>query len=222
MKGQIMKTILITGGGSGLGFELAKLYSKNNLVLIIGRHVDKLKIATENLTSLGHNIDYFQCDITSLNALTSLKDYIENKYTTINTLINNAGIGFFGPLLDLTTTELNLMLDINVKGTILTTQCLIPIIENRIINIISTAGLKGKVNEAAYVASKFAVRGFTESLQKEYLHKLSITAVYMGGMATPFWENSDHIKDKSRLKNPAYVAKEIFENDNGQEKIIIN
>ena len=62
-------------------------------------------------------------------------------------------------------------------------------------NIISTAGLRGKVNEAVYAASKFAVRGFTESLQKEYEgSRMKINAVYMGGMDTPFWEGSNHVK----------------------------
>lgn len=213
-----MKTILITGGGSGLGLELTKQYCQNNQVLIIGRNENKL----EAVKSSFENIDYFVCDITSSKDIKSLKAYITSKYTSIDTLINNAGLGYFGPLVDLTLDELNNMLDINVKGTILMTQHLLPIIDSKIINIISTAGLRGKVNEAAYVASKFAVRGFTESLQKEYENKLSITAVYMGGMATPFWHDSSHIKDMSRLKDPSTVAKEIYLKDDGRPEIIID
>jgi len=216
-----MKTILITGGGSGLGLELTKQYCQDNQVLIIGRNEQKLKAAIKSIPSF-KNIDYFVCDITSSKDIESLKTHIINKYTTIETLINNAGLGFFGPLVDLTLDELNSMLDINVKGTILMTQHLMPIINSKIINIISTAGLRGKVNEAAYVASKFAVRGFTESLQKEYENKKVITAVYMGGMATPFWNDSTHIKDMSRLKDPSTVAKEIYTKDDGRAKIIID
>ena len=114
------------------------------------------------------------------------------------------------------------MIDINVKGTILVTLGLLPHMKGSIINIISTAGLKGKVNEAVYVASKFAVRGFTESLQKEYENShLVITAVYMGGMNTPFWDETEHIKDKSRLKSPEDVAKEIKDKDDGRSEIHI-
>ena len=88
-------------------------------------------------------------------------------------------------------------------------------------NIIKTGVLTGKINEAGYVASKFAVRGLTESLQKEYAHTgLKIKDVYMGGMDTPFWENSTHIKDKSRLRSPEEIAKVIYEHRDEQTIII--
>ena len=148
---------------------------------------------------------------------------ISSKYENIDYLINNAGVGNFGPIEELSLDDLNKMIDTNVKGTIMITQGLLPNVKERILNIISTAGLKGKKNESIYVASKFAVRGFTESLQKELEYKdIKITAVYMGGMDTPFWDNTDHIKDKSRLKSPAKVAKEIKSMDDGRAEIIIS
>lgn len=118
------------------------------------------------------------------------------------------------------------MLTANVLGTILMTKAFLPYIlkndEGRIINIISTAGLRGKLNEAVYVASKFAVRGFTESLQKEYEgSKIKFNAVYMGGMDTPFWDESDHIKDKSRLSSAREVAETIIQQMD-QDTIIID
>ena len=112
--------------------------------------------------------------------------------------------------------QISEMLDTNVLGTILMTQAVLPLLqeqgEGRIMNIISTAGLRGKVNEAVYVASKFAVRGFTESLQKEYENsQMKINAVYMGGMDTPFWAGSNHVTDTSRFRSPKEVAEMIFE-----------
>jgi len=77
------------------------------------------------------------------------------------------------------------------------------------------------VNEAVYVASKFAVRGFTESLQKEYEGSgIKFNAVYMGGMDTPFWDESDHIRDKSRLRSAKEIA-EIIIGQMDQASIII-
>ena len=216
-----MKKILITGGGSGLGFELAKVYAKeNNHLILIGRNKDKLELAVSEVTENGGSADYILCDITDIESIEFLKATLTKQYHSIDCLINNAGVGYFGPIEKLTLDELDQMLSINVKGTILMTQTLLPIITEKIINIISTAGLKGKINEAAYVASKFAVRGFTESLQKELTIK--VTAVYMGGMATPFWDHSTHIKDKSRLKDPSDVAKEILSKDDGRLEIIID
>src|SRR5574342_42597 len=117
------------------------------------------------------------------------------------------------------------MITTNVLGTILMTKAILPHIlkspDGRIMNIISTAGLRGKVNEAVYAASKFAVRGFTESLQKEYEdHSIKINAVYMGGMDTPFWDHTDHVKDTSRFRTPRQVAEIIMEQID-QDTIII-
>lgn len=93
-------------------------------------------------------------------------------------------------------------------------QSALPLIrasEGRILTIISTAGLRGKVHESIYCASKFAVKGFTESLQKEWENDpIAITAVYMGGMNTPFWDNSSHVADPSGLKGPEVVAEQIL------------
>ncbi len=218
-----MKKILITGGGSGLGAELAKGYGENgNHIILVGRNEENLKKVTKEIIQQGASAEYCVMDISNRDSIDRGIKAIVQKHNNIDYLINSAGVGFFGPIETLTMDEMNTMIDINVKGTIMITMKLLPYINERILNIISTAGLKGKVNEAVYCASKFAMRGFTESLQKELSHsKVKITAVYMGGMDTPFWENSTHIKDKSRLKAPQVVAKEIISNDDGREEIII-
>lgn len=217
-----MQKILITGAGSGLGVELAKCYADDqNTLILVGRNLEKLESTAILLQDKNVSVDIIVCDISSYESVKKLSEIIETKYKNIDCLINNAGIGYFGPFENLKIDELNAMIDINIKGTIIMTQALLPKIKKQIINIISTAGLKGKVNEAAYVASKFAIRGFTESLQKE-LVDIKVTAVYMGGMDTPFWNDSTHIKDKSRLKSPYEVAREIKEKDDGREEIFID
>jgi len=105
------------------------------------------------------------------------------------------------------------------------TQEALPLLQKqggRILNIISTAGLRGKVNESAYCASKFAQRGFTESLQKEFEDaNVDVTGVYMGGMNTPFWDDSDHVDNPDRLKDPQSVAQYIIDHDDGRAEIHI-
>lgn len=218
-----MKKLLITGGGSGLGKALAEVYGKKNYhVILIGRTEAKLKNAVQNLKSKDISCEYILCDISKNDQIEELFKKINEKHKNIDYLINNAGVGYFGPLNEITLEEMDNMFVINVKGTILMTQKFIGITRERILNTISTAGLRGKVNESVYVASKFAVRGFTESIQKEFSHlNLRISAVYMGGMDTPFWQGSDHIADKSRLRSPIEVAEEIQANDDGRAEIII-
>lgn len=218
-----MKKILITGGSSGLGFELAKLYLEiGHYLILVGRNEEKLKKATNELKNISELLEYIVCDISNFESINKLENIIVENHSTIDYLVNNAGIGYFGPFEELNLIEISEMLDVNVKGTICVTKSLIDITNEKIINIISTAGLIGKVNEAVYVASKFAIRGFTESLQKEYANeKLEIIAVYMGGMNTNFWNNSDHIKDKTRLASPESIAKEIILKDDGRLEIIL-
>lgn len=219
-----MKKILVTGAGSGLGEELAKCYAKGgNHVILVGRTIDKLKRVAGLIEESGASAECIECDISDADSVKRLSEKVISEHGSIDYLINNAGVGFFGGLEKLSMRELNMMMDINVKGTIMMTQSLFSKVNERILNIISTAGLRGKPNEAAYVASKFAVRGFTESLQKELADSsLKVTAVYMGGMDTPFWTGSTHVADTSRFKSAAEVAQTIKENDDGRAEIMVD
>ncbi|CAG9609982.1 SDR family NAD(P)-dependent oxidoreductase [Pseudoneobacillus rhizosphaerae] len=220
-----MKALLITGAGSGLGRELALLFSQNNLhILLVGRSKDKLQRVKMEIEQLGGNADVIQADIRSYHEISAKINELSEDYS-LQGVINNAGVGYFGPFVKMDENEIVEMTETNFLGTIYVTKAILPILEQQnsgfVMNIISTAGLRGKVNEAAYVASKFAVRGFTESLQKEYENtNIKFTPVYMGGMDTPFWENSDHIKDPSRLRSPKEVA-EIIMSQLNEESIII-
>jgi short-subunit dehydrogenase len=220
-----MKALLITGAGSGLGRELALLFSQNNLhILLVGRSEDKLQRVKMEIEQLGGNADVIQADIRSYHEISAKIKELSEHYS-LQGVINNAGVGYFGQFVKMEENEIVEMTETNFLGTIYVTKAILPILEQQnsgfVMNIISTAGLRGKVNEAAYVASKFAVRGFTESLQKEYENtNIKFTPVYMGGMDTPFWENSDHIKDPSRLRSPKEVA-EIIMSQLNEESIII-
>lgn len=219
----MMKNILIIGGSSGLGKELAKEYGNlGEHVIIVGRDEDKLKSACDEVNRAGGTSDSVICDIKSLKDIRIMADTVIDKYGRVDVLINSAGVGYFGELRDYSEHEIEDMMDVNVKGVIYVVREFIDSVNDQIINIISTAGLRGKPRETVYCASKFAIRGFTEALIKEYEHQdLNITAVYMGGMDTPFWDSNDHIKDKSRLKSPSYVAKKIMEQNDGRNEIIV-
>ena len=221
-----METIVITGAGTGLGKELALQYAeKGNTIILIGRRHLPLSAVREEIKQSGGKAFVYPLDIRNYAYVhTAVEEIVKNHAVTC--LINNAGIGHFGPLTTLTLEQINDMIDTNIKGTIFITKAFLPYFrslpEAKIINIVSTAGLRGKVNESVYAASKFAVRGFSESLTKELENSnIAVTAVYMGGMDTPFWEDTDHIKDRSRLRSAKEVAQEIIAQYNGQTEIII-
>ncbi len=219
----MMAYIAITGAGTGLGAALAEEYAKkDNYIYLLGRTEDNLSIVQRNIEDAGGKSEVILCDVTEP---ASVKEAV-NKMEHLDVLINNAGIGVFGPVQELDSTDITLMMNTNIKGTIYMTQAALPLIQpngGRILNIISTAGLRGKVNESAYCASKFAQRGFTESLQKEFEDtNVDVTAVYMGGMNTPFWEDSDHVDNPSKLTSPMNVAQYIIEHDDGRNEIHVS
>jgi short-subunit dehydrogenase len=221
-----VKSIIVTGAGSGLGKELALLFTQQGYhVLLTGRSVDKLLAVKTEIEQIGGKADFVELDIQKENDILNKVQEMSNNYTIFG-LVNNAGVGHFGPILNITESEITEMLNTNVLGTILMTKAVLPVLQEQgeglLMNIISTAGLRGKVNEAVYVASKFAVRGFTESLQKEYENRstIKIKAIYMGGMDTPFWSGSNHVTDTSRFRSPKEVAQLIMSQIE-QDEIII-
>ncbi|MBA2872624.1 short-subunit dehydrogenase [Anoxybacillus calidus] len=221
-----METIVITGAGTGLGKELALQYAEQgNTIILTGRRLDPLLAVQKEIEQRGGTAFSYTLDIRNYENVKATVEEILKRHQ-VTCLINNAGVGYFGPFTSLTEEQIHDMIETNVKGTIFMTKAFLPyfhtIPKAKILNIISTAGLRGKVNESVYVASKFAVRGFSESLVKELEQtNISVTAVYMGGMDTPFWEGTDHIKDRSRLRTAKEVARQIIAEDNGQPEIII-
>ncbi|WP_040978459.1 SDR family oxidoreductase [Oceanobacillus jeddahense] len=209
------KIAVITGAGSGLGTSLAIKFNKLNYhVCLIGRNKNKL-IQTSEL--LNQDFSIHTLDISDEQNVKSTFDYISNEFGPIDTLINNAGIGFFDTLEQLPSHGIEQMLDVNLKGSIYCTQSVLKNMKNRdsgtIINIISTAGLEGKVNETVYCASKFGLRGFTEALEVELKEtNIRIYAAYMGGMKTNFWDKYYRSDEINHMMNPDDVA-DIIIND---------
>ncbi|MGV2940122.1 SDR family NAD(P)-dependent oxidoreductase [Mesobacillus sp. LC4] len=220
-----MKAIIVTGAGTGLGKELSLLLANQGFHMILtGRTEDKLNTVKVQIEQSGGSATAVQLDLRNLEDIKEKALLISKKHE-IYGLVNNAGLGYFGPFTEVSDTEIEEMFQTNVFGTINMTKALLPYLEQNdeglVLNIVSTAGLRGKKNEAVYCSSKFAVRGFTESLQKEYEGtRTRFVAAYMGGMNTPFWDDSKHVADPSRLRSAAEVA-QIIVNNLDQPEIVI-
>ena len=160
--------VLITGGSSGIGKETAKQFiAKGAEVVITGRNEEKLKrVATE----IGAIPLLF--DISDLKSIPQKsKEAVNLLGGRVDVLVNNAGIGVFPALGGITEADLLTVYNTNVFGLALLTQEIVPIFKTQqsgnIINIGSTASLKGFARGSVYAASKFAVRGMTQSWQAE-------------------------------------------------------
>lgn len=200
------KHVLITGGTSGLGLSASRiLVDKGARVWACGRTEESAKEARSVLPVSTYMP--MRCDV--LNQ-TSFCEIIE-KIDHVDILINSAGLFIEGPLEENDPERIAQVIDVNLKGLILTTQAVLPGMKEQnsgiIVNVSSTAGLKPKLHQAVYAATKYGVRGFTESLKRELRGtNVDVLGFYPGKMNTPLMQKSGFRKDTSNWMNPDDVA----------------
>lgn len=208
--------VVITGAGSGLGASLAAKYNQAGyFVVLLGRTKEKLERVA--YTFENNNYAVYAVDVSSFEDVQKTFSEIKSTHSTIDILVNNAGVGYFDLAENLENSQVEQMIDINLKGTIYCTQQVLGEMKERnegsIINVVSTAGVEGKVTESVYCASKFGVKGFTESILKELEEtNVHVHGIYMGGMKTPFWEGIIEEENTGGLMDPDDVADIILAN----------
>lgn len=161
------KIALVTGGNSGLGKATAKLLIQEGAVVIItGRDHNKTQEVAEEIGSIP-----FKCDVTNDNEINALYTFISEEYGKLDILINNAGIGKRRELTELTREDMKEIYEVNVFGAAMVAQGAAKIFKKQqsgdIVNIASTASLKGYPTGSIYCSSKFALRGMTQCWQGE-------------------------------------------------------
>lgn len=208
------KTVVITGGSDGLGFALAKEFlHKGARVNIIGRNQDKVDGAVKILadSAIGGQVNGFAVDVRDLGRLNEVAADIG----TTDILINNAGVWLEGSLTQNSEQEISDTIDTNLKGVIYATKAFLPQLEKsqeaHIINVSSTSGLRGRANQAVYVASKYGVTGFTDSLKVD-LQKtdIKVSGFYPGGMRTGLFEKAGSPKEHFDWMDAGAVAEVII------------
>lgn len=194
---------VITGAARGIGLALAQMLSAKGACVVLA-DVDE---ATLNAVTVP-NAKAVVCDITKAADVARLAAEAGD----IAVWVNNAGLARHRWIPDYTEAEIDLMLAVNLKGTILGSQAalraMIPHKRGHIINVISTASLRGIPSETVYCAAKWGVRGFTQGLQEEAAaHRIRVTAVLPGGVDTEFWDGaSERQAPKEKFLTPQQVA----------------
>lgn len=191
------KTILITGGSDGLGKAIAKKLSNNNNVIIISNNEERLKKSSDEIAC-----DYFLCDVTKYNEVSLTIDSILKKYGHIDVLINNAGVWLAGDITECDDDKISNCIDVNTKGPIYMTKAVLPSMyesgNGLIINVCSQASFDTDDFSPVYNASKWAMRGFNRSIQKDVSKKkIKVTGVYPGFMQTDIFKKAGNDYDTS-------------------------
>ena len=195
---------VVTGGAKGIGLATAQA--------LLARGARVVSLDLENVALDGPNALSILCDVTRATDVQAAVDQITATFGPIAVWVNNAGLARHRWIPDYTEAEIDLMLDVNLKGTILGSQAalkaMIPQKHGHIVNVISTASLRGIPGETVYCAAKWGVRGFTQGLAEEAAaHRIRVTAILPGGVDTAFWADASTRQAPTQLfLKPEHIA----------------
>ncbi len=188
------KVIIVTGASSGIGLaSVRKFASLGAKVVLAARSLDKLeKIASDlNQRFAAHNSQLIahciKTDVTKEEDCKNLIDQTVRHFGKIDVLVNNAGISMRAVFKDLDLTVMKSLMDTNFWGTVYCTKYALPYLlksKGSVVGVISTAGYVGLPARTGYSASKFAVRGFLETLRIEHLYDGLHVMIFAPGFTT--------------------------------------
>ena len=206
------KVVVVTGGSKGIGkaiaFGLAAVGAK---VVLAARTRETLEQVAANLREGGAEALAVPTDVTDAAAVQGLVQRTLEAYQRLDILINNAGIGRFGTIVDFTPSDWDAVINSNLKAIYLCTQsALSPMLSQgsgQIINVLSVAAKVPFEASSAYCAAKAGALAFTKVLASEVRQQnIRVTAVLPGSVHTPFWDAIPQHPDFEQMLKPEHVA----------------
>ena len=205
---------IITGASTGIGRSLAVKLSKQYLVYLISRNKENLNQTKELINAQNNDCKVIVSDISKTESIDDIYSQIEHK-EKIELLINNAGIGVFKSITDTTIEDWNNTINTNLRGSFLMTKMIVDNLKSKkngkIVFISSVAGLQPYKNSTAYVASKYAMRGFAASLREELREfNVKVMTVFPGAVNTPIWDNKNMDELREGMMKTDDLTETIF------------
>jgi NADP-dependent 3-hydroxy acid dehydrogenase YdfG len=201
------KLIIITGVSKGIGLATAQmLLDKNAIVAGWGRNAPELT---------NPDFHFFEADVQNQESLEKAYAQTTKKLgAEIFGLINNAGLGIAGKIEEISVEDWNTMFRTNVDGIFHCTRLVLPEMKRQeqghIINISSIAGLTGIEEMSGYCATKFAVRGISQSLYKEVRNfGVKVTCIFPGSVQTHFFDKFENVTANENMMQPEDIASTI-------------
>src|SRR5690349_11467995 len=204
------KIALVTGGSRGIGRAIAiKLAALGAGVAICGRDGDKLRTTADGLRGLTERVFWQTADVTRADEVEKLLTATEAKLGLVEILVNNAGIGLFGPAHEKSEEEWDRVLSTNLKSVFLVSRAVVPSMIRRgsgdIVNISSLAGRNAFAGGGIYCASKWGLQGLSACMAEDLReHGIRVSVVCPGSVSTEFSGRGP--KDPSKALTPADVA----------------
>jgi NAD(P)-dependent dehydrogenase (short-subunit alcohol dehydrogenase family) len=213
-----MRSIVITGTSTGIGYGAAKVLIARGF-RVFGS-VRKAADADRVKAELGANFVPLVFDVTDEAAVNAAGREVgaAMKGETLAGLVNNAGIAVSGPLLELPVADFRRQMEVNVMGPVIATKAFAPLLgadpslkgpRGRIVMISSVSGTNGNPLLSPYCTSKHAIEGLSESLRREFMRfGIDVIVVAPGAVKTPIWDKADEIDMTAYSSSPFLPALE--------------
>ena len=207
---------LVTGAGRGIGRCVAlALAAAGARVALAARTPHELSAVQAEIASTGNTSECFPTDVSDEASVIALVQGVIDRFGRIDIVVNNAGIGLFGPLESTRVETWDHIMAVNARGPFLVCREAIPHLRQQprsfIVNITSVVGVKGYPNQTAYSASKHAVMGMTKALAREVQKDgIRVHAICPGGVDTGMAGQARPDLDRSVLIKPEEIAEVVL------------
>jgi len=212
------QTAIVTGASAGIGRATALALAREGAnVALVARRADRLAgVAAEIAASgTGRSLEVV-ADVSDESQVEAMLGRVLAEFHGLDAIVNNAGHGYFSPVARISAAELDRVLAVNVRGPILCAKHVVPILvaqrRGTIVNVGSGSGKRGWAQGTPYVASKFALRGFSECLWHE-VHDANVRVLHLcpDSTDTEFFETSGvRFPARQRAMRPEDVAEVIL------------
>ena len=209
--------VVITGTGSGIGRELAINLAKEGIAALSISDINTGRLAetAELVKPTGIKLHTSVVDVAKRDEVQRFADETVDVFGSATHIINNAGVGMVGRVEELSLEDIEWMMNINFWGTVYGTKIFLPIFRKQefghVVNISSVFGFISPPGQSAYCASKFAVRGFTETLRHELDgSNIVVSVVHPGGIQTNIAKDSrqgEKASDEDKAFAPVMLEK---------------
>jgi NADP-dependent 3-hydroxy acid dehydrogenase YdfG len=215
------KTVLVTGASRGIGRAVAlRLARAGGRIVIAATSVERLAEVKGEIEAEGAEVLASRCDVSRLAECEALAQASLERFGAVDVLVNNAGVGYSGSVVESDPEEVERMVRVNVLGLYYMTHSVLPSMIERgrgdVVNVGSVAAIKYSPNFAVYSATKFAVRAFSEALRNEVQgHGIRVTLVHPGLTKTDFFDSfarrgSPVPLDKGEILRPEEIAEAVL------------
>ena len=210
------KSAIVTGGTKGIGRAIAETLVREGMnVCISARDAGEIERAVSELGDAGDGVvTGAVCDVRDYDGVRALFEHAAQEFGGVDVLVNNAGVGLFGRVEEMTPEDFRAVVETNLFGVFYCCREAIPAMKQRgggyIINISSLAGANPHPEMSAYNASKFGLNGFSEALMQEVRHDgIKVSYIMPGSVNTAFGGDTPD-ESKAWQLQPADIARVVF------------